>query len=186
MGLQAAGDLRSDDAGAHDQHRLAHQPSGASPALRGGQHDAAEAHAEQREQPCAHDPALRRRVAVDEQAEHLDGHRPDGHGADHRNHPVEHQRAQPRAVQPAQVEQQHDDEREGQERRTRCAGVDGALRALGEQQGQAEEQEVDGRAQQPPAGALQRPLQAPAEGPAGQRLRLRRGSRQLSVKGERG
>ncbi len=59
VALQAPRDLRADDAGAHDQHRLADQPPRARPALRRGERDAPDADAEQREQPRAQplDPA---------------------------------------------------------------------------------------------------------------------------------
>ena len=57
---------------------------------------------------------------------------------------------------------------------------------LRDHDGRAEEQEVHGRLQQPPSGALQRPLQGPAENSAAQRVRLRRRARQLAFQRQRG
>ena len=54
VALQAPRDLRADDAGAHDQHRLAHQTPGARPALGEGQRDPPEPDADQREHPGTH------------------------------------------------------------------------------------------------------------------------------------
>ena len=48
--------------------------------------------------------------------EHRDGHRRHRHGADDRHDPVEHQRAQARAIEAAQIEQQHHQRRQRQQR----------------------------------------------------------------------
>ena len=113
VALEPPRHLRADDAGAHDQHGLADQPLRARPAL--GERSAA---VRPRPTPTSAQNQARTQSVwsgtspLMKQAEHRDGHRADRHAADDRHDPVEDQRAQPRAVEAAQVEEQHHERRQ--------------------------------------------------------------------------
>ena len=183
MRFQPARDLRSDDPGAHDQHGLGDQPAGSRGSLDKREHGPAEGHGEQREQPRPHE--VVRDHLVGEDADHRDRHRGDRDCADDGHDPVEHERPQAGAVEPAQVEEQDHQRRQRKQRRLQRVDVadrrNPATAAESDRYRGAQQQEVERRAQDAPALALQGPLKSPVEAAAAQWSGLRRRSRPLPV-----
>jgi len=187
MVLEPSRHLRSDHPGAHDQDRLADQPARARPVLGERQAHAPKTDRDQREQPGPHAVGLVRRLPVGEQADHRDRHRRNRHRADDGNHAVEQQGAQAGAVEPAQVEQEQHERRQRQQRRLISGDAQGGVDAAeGGHDADIQQHEVDGRAQHPPARALQQALQRPAERPRVHRQRAWRVARELASQRQRG